>query len=87
MRETAAPPLPRRPEQDPDLKGGLQQKALEGVLLVLADEVPKPSRVNDLDGSSGSDVQQVSIAGDQHVDVRVEKHSQETSRATSSSVK
>jgi hypothetical protein len=31
IRETATPPLPRRPEQDQDLKGGLQQKALEGV--------------------------------------------------------
>jgi len=31
MRETATPPLPRRPEQDQDLKGGLQKKALEGV--------------------------------------------------------
>jgi len=66
--ETAAAPGSRRPEQDPGLKGGLRKKALEGVLLlVLADEVPKASRVNDPDGSSGSDVQKVPIAGDQHV--------------------
>src|SRR3989338_8839251 len=34
---------------------------------VLADEVPKPSRINDLDGSVGRDIQEVPIAGYQHI--------------------
>lgn len=37
------------------------------VLFVFADEIPKPSRVNDLDRSVGSDIQEVSIAGHEHI--------------------
>ena len=39
----------------------------QGLLPVRAEEVPEPSRVHDSDGRDAGDIQQVSVAGHQHV--------------------
>ena len=47
------------------------------MLLLLADEVPRPSRVNDLDGSGGSDIQEVPVAGHQRVYAALDRGGQD----------